>query len=368
MSALANAVAPALAPTLWRDAGGAVAVKLAAESDADVLGAGVHYSRWHFQHGPIDLMIAADGTPDALDAASQAAWQGFTGLLAALVDALPMLRQPILPHAPLRVPPFQPCTDLPSAHDRPGVQGAVAQRMLAACLPYAQHIYITPMAAVAGAVADTVIQAFARQPGIRRAFVNNGGDIALHLTQGTQYRVGLYDMGREDRPALDTDALFANDLDGTFTVSAASSVRGIATSGWRGRSFSLGIADSVSVLAACSAQADAAATVIANQVDADHTAIHRAPANTLKDDSDLGDALVTTQVGRLPEALVQHALARGEHQARALLAAGLIEGAALLLQGQRRVVWAEQWTKPAVQEQEPRQAAVSANAGMLSFA
>jgi len=368
MSALASAVAPALAPTLWRDAGGAVAVKLDTELNADVLGAGVHDSRWHFQHGPIDLMIAADGTPDALDAASQAAWQGFTGLLAALVDELPMLRQPILPHAPLRVLPFQPCADLPPMHDRPGVQGAVAQRMLAACLPYAQHICITPMATVAGAVADTVIQAFARQPGIRRAFVNNGGDIALHLTQGTQYRVGLYDMGRENRRTLGADALCVNDLEGAFTVSAASSVRGIATSGWRGRSFSLGIADSVSVLAACSAQADAAATVIANQVDADHPAIHRAPAHTLKDDSDLGAALVTTRVGCLPDAVVQKALTRGERQARALLAAGLIEGAALLLQGQRRVVWAEQWTKSAAQEQEPRQAALPANAGMLSFA
>ena len=44
-------------------------------------------------------------------------------------------------------------------------------------------------------------------------------------------------------------------------------MRGIATSGWRGRSFSLGIADAVTVLAATAAEADAAATVIANAVD-----------------------------------------------------------------------------------------------------
>ena len=42
-----------------------------------------------------------------------------------------------------------------------------------------------------------------------------------------------------------------------------SPVRGVATSGWRGRSHSLGIADSVTVLAATAAMADAAATVIA---------------------------------------------------------------------------------------------------------
>jgi ApbE superfamily uncharacterized protein (UPF0280 family) len=52
-------------------------------------------------------------------------------------------------------------------------------------------------------------------------------------------------------------------------------VRGLATSGWGGRSFSLGIADSVTVLARCAAAADAAATVVANAVDAEHPAIER---------------------------------------------------------------------------------------------
>ena len=184
-----------------------------------------------------------------------------------------------------------------------------------------------------GAVADEVITAFAAQPGIRRAYVNNGGDIALHLTQDAQYRVGLYaDVSQAGGP------LGAGDLDGGFTVSAGSPVRGVATSGWRGRSFSLGIADSVTVLARSAAQADAAATVIGNQVDAQHPAIRRAPADTLKDDTDLGQALVTVEVGSLPAQVAEQALARGAAQARALLEAGLIEGAAIVLQGQRRVV------------------------------
>ena len=93
-------------------------------------------------------------------------------------------------------------------------------------------------------------------------------------------------------------------LDGTFRITAESGVRGVATSGWRGRSFSLGIADSATVLAATAAQADAAATVIANAVDADDPRIRRAPANRLRDDSDLGDRLVTCAVGALPPAVV----------------------------------------------------------------
>src|SRR5262249_28174288 len=147
--------------------------------------------------------------------------------------------------------------------------------------------FITPMAAVAGAVADELIAFFRSDPAITRAYVNNGGDIALHLTSGQTYRVGLYaDLGRVKRREI-------TGLDGDFEVTAEMSVRGVATSGWRGRSFSLGIADSVTVLAATAAEADAAATMIANRVNIDDPAIQRAPANTLKDDTDLGDRLVT---------------------------------------------------------------------------
>jgi len=299
--------------------------------------------RWHFQHGPIDLIISAHGTPHALESTITTAWQRFTSILGELVEQLPILRQPLRQSAGR-------------------VHGEVAQRMLTACLPYSSQIFITPMAAVAGAVSDTVIQAFINQPGIHRAYVNNGGDIALHLTHGTEYCVGLYaDVSRIGHQPLPTNS---GNLDGTFSVSATSSIRGIATSGWRGRSFSLGIADSVTVLAASSAQADAAATVIANQVYADHPAIQRAPAHTLKDDSDLGDLPVTTHVGQLPAEIVQLALTRAEQHARALRDLGLIAGAALVLQGQCKVVLAEN-----IAEQSPAVAnPLSQPAEMLSFA
>jgi len=37
--------------------------------------------RWHFQHGPIDLVISADGDAAALASAHAAAWQRFEQVL-----------------------------------------------------------------------------------------------------------------------------------------------------------------------------------------------------------------------------------------------------------------------------------------------
>lgn len=110
----------------------------------------------------------------------------------------------------------------------------------------------------------------------------------------------------------------------------------MATSGWRGRSFSLGIADSVTVLAHSAAAADAAATVIANAVDVSDARITRRPADEIKDDSDLGARLVTVDVPPLPAALVDQALQAGLARAEALRAQGLIWHAALVCQDRWR--------------------------------
>ena len=109
-------------------------------------------------------------------------------------------------------------------------------------------------------------------------------------------------------------------------------------SGAGGRSFSLGIADAVTVLARNAAEADAAATLVANAVDLDHPAVRRTPARLLDPDSDLGDRLVTIEVGLLEPAAVEEALERGAAKARRFLASGRIGGAVLLLRGQSRVV------------------------------
>jgi ApbE superfamily uncharacterized protein (UPF0280 family) len=162
---------------------------------------------------------------------------------------------------------------------------------------------------------------------LARAYVNNGGDIALHLGDGEQFTVGLI-----DRPD-------AAGLMRTTVVRADDPARGIATSGYHGRSFSLGIADAVTVLARTASQADAGATIIANAVDLpDHPAIVRCPANEIQPDSDLGSHLVTRHVGRLTYQAIDAALESGAAKARRLLGRGLIEAAALHLQGEIRVI------------------------------
>ncbi len=273
--------------------------------------------RWHFQHGPIDIVIDADGDSAAVQAAHAAAWARFQPLLPELVAELPLLRRPVV------------------AGGANPLQGPVARRMWAACAPLraAAQGFITPMAAVAGAVAQELIGAYQR-PGITRAWVNNGGDIALHLALGASARVGLFaDLSRFGADALARTAAGLLRTDAGFAVLHADPVRGVATSGWRGRSHSRGIADSVTVLAATAAMADAAATVIANAVDVDEACIQRAPASSLRDDSDLGERLVTVAVPPLPAALVQLAVQLGLACARSLQQRGLVHAALLVCQG-----------------------------------
>jgi ApbE superfamily uncharacterized protein (UPF0280 family) len=199
--------------------------------------------------------------------------------------------------------------------------------MHAAVAPFADRLFITPMAAVAGAVAEEILGAMTAAAPLARAYVNNGGDIALHLSPGESFKIAMID--RPDRPSLF----------GTARIAAKDPARGIATSGWRGRSFSLGIADAVTVLASAASMADAAATVIANAVDLpNHPGILRVPASDLQPDSDLGARPVTRHVPELTPADIAKALDAGEAAALSLAARHLILAAALHLQGRTRLV------------------------------
>jgi ApbE superfamily uncharacterized protein (UPF0280 family) len=263
-------------------------------------------------------VIGAEGRPDVLAAADTAAWARFESVLAELVAELPRLRQPV-----------------PDDAGACPLQGPMARRMWLACRPLRAEAagFITPMAAVAGSVAQELIACYQR-PGIQRAWVNNGGDIALHLAPGASARVGLFaDLANFDAEALARTAAGKLRTDAGFTVHAGDPVRGVATSGWRGRSQSRGIADAVTVLAASAAMADAAATVIANAVDVDDARIQRQPAHSLRDDSDLGERLVTVAVPPLPAELVQQALQRGLACAQRLQAQDLVHAVLLVCQG-----------------------------------
>ena len=193
--------------------------------------------RLHLHDGPIDLIVEAFGEAPEINAAYRRGQQSFRDRAGRT-----LWRASTSAAAPA------------DEHGAPPV-GVVAARMFAAVVPYCQRTFITPMAAVAGAVAEEILGSMTSAANLSRAYVNNGGDIALHLAPGEHFVVGMVE--RPDRPSLF----------GTAILDSTQPVRGIATSGWRGRSFSLGIADAVTVLADHAAMADAAATIIANAVD-----------------------------------------------------------------------------------------------------
>jgi len=259
--------------------------------------------RLHLQHGPIDLIVEAFGEPSEVERAYDQACAVFPEFLPELAGELPRLRAP----------------------EGPRPHGRIARRMCRAVQPFEPE-FITPMAAVAGSVADTVLKAMCAGRSLTKAYVNNGGDIALHLAEG-QFRIGIC-----------TDPVTGK-AGGVIDVTPDDAVGGIATSGWRGRSHSLGIADAVTVLAATAAQADAGATMIANKVDLPGSPkIDRTPANGLSPDSDLGSRLVTTGVKPLSSEEVQMALDAGERAALFYRSRDLIRGAYVGLSGDYRAL------------------------------
>ncbi|MDX8442341.1 UPF0280 family protein [Mesorhizobium australafricanum] len=261
--------------------------------------------RLHLNHGPIDLIVEAFGSADECRAAYEQAVARFQTILIELVKELPELRLPAFFLAPR------------------AFAGPTACRMEAAVMPLAE-CFITPMAAVAGSVADEILAALLAGRRLDRAYVNNGGDSALHLGQGRSMTLAIAGTG--------------HGMADRVTIRAEDGVRGIATSGWRGRSFSLGVADAVTVLAPTGAEADAAATLIANAVDLPgHPAIARVSARDLAPDSDLGERLVTQGVGTLAPGEVARALDNGLAVAEDFRRRGLITASALFLGGQTRI-------------------------------
>jgi uncharacterized protein len=248
--------------------------------------------RVHFHHGPIDLIIEAEGI--TVRGAYEAAWFRFQTILDELVSELPLLRTEVFRHGL-------------------GLQGKAARTMERAVQPF-WHERVTPMAAVAGSVAQHVLAAMTETSDLQRAYVNNGGDIALHLAKGEEFTIAA--------PS------------GRIVITQEDNAAGIATSGWGGRSFSLGIADAVTVLARTAAEADVAATLIANHVDLPRSPkVKREPARDLAPDSDLCNRLVTVDVSSLTETEIEQALAAGTHFAERVIAAGRCIAASLSLQG-----------------------------------
>ncbi|MCP5071938.1 MAG: UPF0280 family protein [Rhodobacteraceae bacterium] len=254
--------------------------------------------RLHLQHGPIDLIIGAEGR--ARERAFGAAIERFETILDELVSELPDLRRPL---------------------GGANFQSSVAQRMGAAVCPHSAEVFVTPMAAVAGSIADEVLASMSAAGPLKHAHVNNGGDIALYLSDGQSFSMAMAGLDGADL--------------GRIRITSDDVSRGLATSGRGGRSMSLGIADSVTVLARTAAAADAAATLIANAVDLPgHEAITRRPACEIAPDSDLGTRLVVTYCGILTRKEVNTALTAGLHVSQAMQQVNLIHAASLHLRGE----------------------------------
>ncbi len=267
--------------------------------------------RLHLHDGPIDLIISADGASDAVRAAFAAATRRFATVLDELCEELTLLRDPMSCDAPMPA-------------------GVVARRMDIAVRPLSRETFITRMAAVAGSVADQILATMVSVAPLARAWVNNGGDIAVHLSEGTVFDVAM-------AAGLGVTSELA--MIGTTRITYSDPVRGIATSGFGGRSFSLGIADAVTILSRDAASADAAATLVANAVDLPgHPAIARAPANAFDPESDLGARRVTRAVGPLSQDEITTALDAGVQEAERLREKGHVVAAALTLRGTARTV------------------------------
>ena len=253
--------------------------------------------RLHIQHGPIDLVIDADGP--GRQALFECAVGAALPVLSTLVDELDRLRAPFIAGR---------C-----------FTGPVARRMQSVCRITGNR-FVTPMAAVAGSVADHVLAAMLDDEAARdctRISVNNGGDVAFWTA-----------------PGATTRAQIAGLPTGTLTLTGPTRWRGMASSGWGGRSHSLGIADSVTVLAESAALADIAATLIANDIDLlGHPMITRQPAVELDAASDLAGMMVTTGVPWLEDDEIAAALATGRSTATALMQQDDIAGAVMVLQG-----------------------------------
>lgn len=256
-------------------------------------------------YGPLTIFIEArKGGAPCREAAARAAGQAVT-LLEELVPFLPVVRSPArqVDCRPLYPP--------------------VVNAMIAAARATGDP-HLTPLAAVAGTIARFCAQK-AQEEGADWVVVNNGGDIALVVPPDGRIKVGVW----ED--------LAGTKISHLVEVTRASGIGGIATSGFGGRSFTLGIAGAATVLAGDAGTADACATVLGNAVNVDHPNIVRVPAASLDPGTDIPTLWVTKEVGFLPPEAVESALQNGLAKAREFYERGLIRGAIVNLRGRSAV-------------------------------
>jgi ApbE superfamily uncharacterized protein (UPF0280 family) len=178
---------------------------------------------------------------------------------------------------------------------------------------------LTPMAAVAGTVADAVADWLVGEK-VDRVIVDNGGDISVRLQAGKTATVGI-------RPRIDSPL-----VSHVMHLYGNKPAWGVTTSGVGGRSLTRGIASAVTVLATHASVADAAATAIANACFVEDEAIIQLPAERIDSNTDLAGLSVTTEVGDLLPEKVLMAIASARQKAERLSQRKIIIGAFIALQ------------------------------------
>ena len=190
----------------------------------------------------------------------------------------------------------------------------LAQRMIQSVRAIGD-IDLTPMAAVAGTIADAVADwLFIR--GSTKVVVDNGGDIAIRLTANETAAVGI-------RPRITH-----LDISHVVNLDDRQPSWGVTTSGRGGRSFTRGIASAVTVIADNASIADAAATSIANACFVEDDSIVQIPAEQMDLNTDLKGVNVTVDVGLLSPGkkiqAVQTALSKADTLCRQKLIVGAL--------------------------------------------
>ncbi len=249
--------------------------------------------------GPMRLAIRAwQNSHPQIDLCRQAAQASFAYLEAVARNYALLGRQPgaveILPEEPL------------------------AQRMIES-VKVIGDADLTPMAAVAGTIADAVADwLFGRGP--TKVVVDNGGDIAIRLAAGQTASVGI-------RPRINS-----LDISHIARLDDRRASWGVTTSGMGGRSFTRGIASAVTVIASTASMADAAATSIANACWVKDGCIVQIPAEKLDPNTDLKGVDVTVEVGMLSAGKKARAVQAALSKADALCRKQHIVGALIVLE------------------------------------
>ena len=176
--------------------------------------------------------------------------------------------------------------------------------------------FITPMASVAGSISELLLLKVLEKFNVNKIYINNGGDISLYITKNEKFN---FSIGGETGFIVEY-----SDMDG---------LGGIATSGWKGRSFSMGIADSVTVIAEKASVADAAATIICNHIDLeDSKKVKKVIANDLYENTDLNNKLITVSVEDLTESEIKEAILKGKAISEYFIAKKIIKSVIINLQ------------------------------------